>query len=150
MNIKKILQNFIIQRINDNHYSSNYDNALFDMIIVFNIDDYFLKIGYWSEYGNDSKLFKILDYTLYVYELQEPLSNAQNKIIVHYIYDRLGMKVDFEFSSKEEKFYTKHIASQKEFVDFFKNIYLELDQQLGIENKNSNTLNFLNFFKKYL
>ena len=138
MNIEQALINFIKERQTSADVYE-YSN-IFDVYIVFEIDQFSLKIGYWPEcvkYNN------YLQHVLYGYEMEEPLSNDQNKAIVKHLYNRLNMKLDFNSSSKNEKFYVKHIESQSEFVDLFKKIYLALDQQLGLENNN-----ITNFFKK--
>ncbi len=117
---------------------------MFDVYIVFQIDKHSLRIGYWSEHNHfNFKELHVLDYILYTYELEEPLSNEQNKTIVKHLYRRLNMKIDFDSSSKEEKFYIKHVQNQTEFIDFFRKIYLALDQQLGLEINTTS-----NFFKK--
>lgn len=136
MNIEQILTDFTQKRKSDDYEYSN----IFDVYIVFEIDHVSLKIGYWPECIRHNNY---LQHVLYMYELEEPLSNDQNKAIVKHLYKRLNMKIDFNSSSKEEKFYVKHIESQSEFIDLFKKLYLALDQQLGLEN-NTTT----NFFKK--
>lgn len=96
-------------------------------------EDYYFRIVYLDKHQRlywGAHCETLYEYELYNYELKK----NQKKMIVKHVMKRLKYRFSFDLSDEHDRFYVKRIYNVSQLKQELKEIYIMLDQQIGIED----------------